>query len=758
MKIKSTRQISPFKLRFLSSLIITFIVVMLQLYVTDKILKIYLNNAEEKYFESCNQILEGYSSAIYFYIGGYETSLEALYNRKIFKTKDPKAIQDWLIQETPFIHSDFTLSFYVDLESNTEYFSNGLTEKFDAKDYISSKNFSFGDEYYVSDIVYSQYVKEPSFVIEIPFYDDDNVLKGILCGPIKLSKLHTITDTITLGKENGIEVHLMDRMGRFIITPNKKYFTKTFFPEKEKYKKFGGSEMVAKAYSGNIETEGLNGEDINLFFKKIPVCGWTIAISFPQSALKKVYSQQVTTKIFVLSISIISLLLLLFLERGILGYFYRNQYIASFYDPLTNLMTRNRFELEATRWMKRNKKAKFMLIESDIRGFKFINQNYGEEEADKIISFYSKLLSKITNDYKGITARGYADHFYTFMKVHNVQRAMTVFKAKMDEINEEIKHFEIPFFPKYGITFVRLENRENTTIKELIGQVSFAKNSIKDTAISSYAIYNSRILEKANEMHFIEANMESALINNEFFVMYQPKIDLTTDKIVGAEALVRWKTTDGKIIYPDNFIPLFESNGFIKKLDFYVYEKVFMFLEEQIQKGNPIVPVSLNMSRNHDKPEKFMMEFSRIFKRFHIPASFIQIEILERSVMNNNTLKEITERLHREGFSVAMDDFGSGESSLNMLTKIPVDVLKFDREFLLSSTNEKGQLDAKSAKFIRGLIDLSKQLEKQTIFEGVETKEQRDFLKEASCDQVQGYFYSKPLTEEDYLDFMHSHL
>ena len=105
-----------------------------------------------------------------------------------------------------------------------------------------------------------------------------------------------------------------------------------------------------------------------------------------------------------------------------------------------------------------------------------------------------------------------------------------------------------------------------------------------------------------------------------------------------------------------------------------------------------------------------------------------------------------------------MDDFGSGESSLNMLTKIPVDVLKFDREFLLSSTNEKGELDEKSAKFIRSLLDLSKQLEKQTIFEGVETEEQRDFLKEAACDQVQGYFYSKPLIEEDFLKFMSAHL
>ena len=125
--------------------------------------------------------------------------------------------------------------------------------------------------------------------------------------------------------------------------------------------------------------------------------------------------------------------------------------------------------------------------------------------------------------------------------------------------------------------------------------------------------------------------------------------------------------------------------------------------------------------------------------------------------MDNNTLKDITEKLHKEGFSVAMDDFGSGESSLNMLTKIPVDVLKFDREFLNASTNSEGRIDRKSQKFIQVLVNLSKNLEKQTIFEGVETQAQRDFLRSIDCDQAQGFFYSKPLSEQDFIQFIKLH-
>ena len=252
--------------------------------------------------------------------------------------------------------------------------------------------------------------------------------------------------------------------------------------------------------------------------------------------------------------------------------------------------------------------------------------------------------------------------------------------------------------------------------------------------------------------------MQKALDDGEFFVVYQPKISLKDDKVCGAEALVRWNNPKEGFMTPDKFIPLFERNGFIKKLDFYVYEQVFKLLEKQIANGEKVVPISVNMSRNHNKAEKFIHDFLELFNKYNVPPQYVQLEIIERSFMDSNTLGEITKRLHQEGFSVAMDDFGSGESSLNMLTSIPVDVLKFDRVFLLSSMNEDGTMDSKSAEFIQILINLSKNLDKQSVFEGVETKEQRDFLKSINCDVIQGYFYSKPLVEKDFLEFLKEHI
>ena len=350
-----------------------------------------------------------------------------------------------------------------------------------------------------------------------------------------------------------------------------------------------------------------------------------------------------------------------------------------------------------------NKKSKFMLIECDIRNFKFINQNYGVKQADKLIRFYSKQLNKITNEIHGIIGRGFADHFYILTKVSSVHKAMTVFKKQNEIVLENIKKHDIPFFPKYGISFLMPDTKNrDKTIQSLIGQASFAKSTIKDNHLTSYSIYNSKLLEKINEENFIENSMEEALQNKEFFVLYQPKISLSTDKIVGAEALVRWNSPKMGLLSPDRFIPL--------------------------------------------------------FKRHNVPAKYVQLELLERSFMDSDTMKEIINALHKEGFSVAMDDFGSGESSLNILSQVPVDVLKFDREFLLSSTNEKGELDRKTAKFIQILIELSKHLEKETVFEGVETEAQRDFLKSVNCDQAQGFFYSKPLSEQDFLQFAKLHL
>ncbi|MCR4953569.1 MAG: GGDEF domain-containing phosphodiesterase [Treponema sp.] len=491
--------------------------------------------------------------------------------------------------------------------------------------------------------------------------------------------------------------------------------------------------------------------------RQISKTDFFIYLVYSQKILDTLLPIKNSSIIYIILITIAFIIILLTIENLIMNLLQKNQLIASVYDPLTNLWTRQKFEAEAEKQLKRNKQGKFILIETDIRGFKFINQNYGEQAADKLLQYYAKKINERTQNYKAIVGHGFADHFYMLLKISSVHTAMIAFKDQLAFLNQEIKDYEIPFFPKFGIAFFMGKTREKeASIQNLIGQASFAKSTIKDAALTQYSIYNSKLLKRINEERYIESHSESALENGEFFVMYQPKITLNSEKTGGAEALVRWNNPEMGIMSPDQFIPIFEKNGFIKKLDFYVYEQVFKFIQKQLDEGKNIVPISVNMSRNHDKPEKFIHDFMTLFNKYSIPKNLIEIEILERSVMNNNTLRELTDLLHKEGFTVAMDDFGSGESSLNMLTQIPVDVLKFDRTFLSASTNETGMLDPSSADFIKILVDLSRNLKKHTIFEGVETQGQRDFLKSINCDQVQGFFYSKPLTEDGFIDFLNS--
>lgn len=298
---------------------------------------------------------------------------------------------------------------------------------------------------------------------------------------------------------------------------------------------------------------------------------------------------------------------------------------------------------------------------------------------------------------------------------------------------------------------------EVQSVQLLITRAGFAKSTIKENALQQFSIYDDRLLQKSKNENFIETHMEAALANNEFFVMYQPKVDLQSEKVVGAEALVRWQSPVLGYMPPNSFVPLFERNNFIVKLDFYVYEQVFKFIRKCMDNKEPTVPISVNVSRNHDKPDKFVHSFIALLKKYDISPTLIEVELLERATLDKNLLRDITIMLQKEGLRVAMDDFGSGESSLNMLSTIPVNILKFDRSFLFANDSENGRLDATSESFIETLVGLGKNLKKETIFEGVETEEQRDFLKKIKCDQVQGYFYSKPLREDDFMEFLKKH-
>ena len=753
--------IKPKTATIISSLFIAismvFIVMLMNHYMMDKV----HGKLELQLKQTYKEILRGYSETVSTRIQNYFFALDCIdVDPFIIETNTREEKLEYLKKLNDFKHPDFYQVYYIETNGDA-WLLDGSKINISDRDYY--KETFIHDHYnYISDSLRSRNTDKPIVMLTRLIIDKNNKCRGILSASIMLTKIQSIFSSMDVGKKDDFALH--DSKGLLLAHSNQNLLFKVYEPEDKVYS-FYSTETIAKLREGVVKTVDKDNNKIYELFEPVKNSSWIVGITIPEKIFTSMYDTRFLYEQLGLIISSVAIFLLLILEVKIIDIFQKKKLITSIYDNLTGLWTRLMFESEATKLLRRHSKSKFMLIECDIRGFKFINQNYGERTADNVVIYYTQILKQATDEMHGLIGRAFADHVYIIFEITTVRKAMNRFKEKLAEMNEEIKHYEIPFFPKFGIAFLLTrENKKETSIQTLIGNASFAKSTIKENVLDQYAIYNSHLLKKVINERYIESHMESALENEEFFVMYQPKIKLSTDEIVGAEALVRWNSPKMGIVTPDSFIPLFERNGFITKLDFYVYNKVFDFIDRRLKADGKIVTISVNMSRNHNKPDKFVHDFMECFHKYNIPPRLIQIEILERSIMDRNTLQEITLLLHKEGFTVAMDDFGSGESSLNMLTKIPVDVLKFDKTFLQpmeSTGNNKArdnEIDTKTATFIQSLIKLGKNLEKETIFEGVETEEQRDFLRKINCDQVQGYFYSKPLREKEFVEYIDNNL
>ena len=240
--------------------------------------------------------------------------------------------------------------------------------------------------------------------------------------------------------------------------------------------------------------------------------------------------------------------------------------------------------------------------------------------------------------------------------------------------------------------------------------------------------------------------VREAMANHELKAFYQPKFNSVTGKLIGAEALVRWQKPDGSFIYPDQFIPLVERSGQVVDVDYYVYREVFKFLADRIAAGKKVVPVSLNVSRVHLNKMSILGYVRELFEEYKVPAEFIEFELTESIYLDNTQMAlDLVKGLHNFGTKVSMDDFGSGYSSLNLLSRLPIDIIKLDKVFLKEDT-----LQESDKIIISCVIDMAKKLRIVSLCEGVETMEQSDYLKDIGCQIQQGYYFSRPVPQEQF--------
>ena len=296
----------------------------------------------------------------------------------------------------------------------------------------------------------------------------------------------------------------------------------------------------------------------------------------------------------------------------------------------------------------------------------------------------------------------------------------------------------------FGVAFIE-DVRER--LRKFGDRAALARQSIKGNALQHIAFYEEGMKNSVLTGKYIEDHMEQALENHEFVMYLQPKYSMQSGKMVGAEALVRWIQPGNGIVPPVDFIPVFEKNGFVTKMDAYIWEEACKTIRSWIDEGWEPLPISVNVSRIHLKDNQFIDVLNHLIEKYQISKNYLEIELTETA--DSTQISEGISLLKDSGYTLLMDDFGSGYSSLNTLKDTQFDVIKIDRGFLQDFIgSERGQ------KIVEHTIQMTKSIGLDLVAEGVETKEQAQFLMGCGCDTAQGFYYAKPMTVEQFNELM----
>lgn len=417
------------------------------------------------------------------------------------------------------------------------------------------------------------------------------------------------------------------------------------------------------------------------------------------------------------------------------------------YDTLTKLPTMYKFQNDVMEILENNKENEYVIVYMDINKFKYINDTLGYEAGDELLREISHTLSAEELDIL-LMARVSSDNFLLLMNYENQQQVKKNLKELNNKFLEKIDFCSVGKSTYLVCGVAKLNYGKN--VKAVIDNANLARKHIKKNAENKCCFYDDE-LEKRVKMELDICNsMQQALDEEEFIMYLQPKVDLETNQIAGAEALTRWKRKDDTFMFPDQFIPLFERNGFIIQLDFYIYECACKTIQKW--KANNIKPVtiSVNVSRVHLNTDDFVEKVLELVDRYEIEHQYLEFELTESIFLDNTKSAILTmHQLKDKGFLVSIDDFGAGYSSLNLLKDMTSDVLKLDKEFFSG-----GDMKQEEKIIVSSITNMAKQLKMKVLSEGVETKSQSEFLKEIECDLAQGYLYAKPMPEEEFTELL----
>ena len=413
------------------------------------------------------------------------------------------------------------------------------------------------------------------------------------------------------------------------------------------------------------------------------------------------------------------------------------------YDELTGLLSHSAFVRKAEQIISGDPEGvaagRYAIVYFDIVRFKAINDRFGVSEGDRLLMYIANGVSSVIKPGE-IACRIGSDQFALLLG-----RSREEMDAFTEVYQKGISDYDLSFeiVSNMGIY---ITTGEALSIDAMLDRAILAQASIKGSYVTRINYYSEEMRSAMLGEQEIVGMMNTALAERQFVVYYQPQYDHSNGELIGAEALVRWLHPEHGLISPGVFIPIFEKNGFITRLDFFVFDQVCRFQRKCLDEGRMLVPISVNLTRYDIYQPDFVEKLEGIRLQYNVPVELVCVEITETAVVGDNRhASQVIAQLHQKGYVVEMDDFGSGYSSLNVLKDIDLDILKLDMRFLTTAMST-----GRSGTILSSVVRMAKWLRLPVIAEGVESMQQADYLKSIGCNYIQGFLYARPMPEADF--------
>lgn len=507
-------------------------------------------------------------------------------------------------------------------------------------------------------------------------------------------------------------------------------------------------EKLKENYQGIFEVKDRQNSRILVSVRPLDVNDWVLLTVVPQDILSKT-----STRPIIYFISIILFSACVFI--AVLRYIYKSQKKMihqlkdfAFVDPITNGVNSLAFQMEGSRMISEAEPGSYAVVFFNIINFKQVNERWGITEGNKVLKYiYGSMLEILAPD--ECAARSEIDHYFLLLRYTSEDELKTRISDLVERIDSfkncsEIKKTKFNFDFSIGIYVI-----EDITEEIRLCQGKARRAAGFGQRKNTCTFYDNTLVRKELYDKQLSEMFETALEKEEFEIYLQPKVYLNCEENPAAEALIRWKNPKEGMIYPSDFIPLFEKNGMICRLDLYVFEHVCKLMDLRKKEKKEIFPVSVNLSRAHLKTGsmEFVNHIITLKEKYHIPDGILEIEMTESIMIEDHQLpaiKKMIDTFHENGILCSLDDFGYGFSSLGILKVLDIDVIKLDRKFFMEE-NEKTWF------IVSNFIELAHGLGIKTVAEGIEYEDQVRYLKEADCDMIQGYFYGKPMPLSEFI-------